>query len=207
MENGSPDIKKEYLVWLEPEHLHFHEGGPANVRALKGKMMQRDGNPDMAGWTGYALDPEGIRLDVEITRGTGNHYRVVFFAGVEGIFNLVLESGPDRARIAVPVGHHAHGPLTGLNTRGLDVFVTEFREYHPGDSVAIMVLYNGKPLPGAEIAATYHLYTGVEYPWRGRTGEDGSVNFTFTRKGHWMFVCSHTDQILYTSTFVVAGVR
>ncbi|MCL6477201.1 MAG: DUF4198 domain-containing protein [Peptococcaceae bacterium] len=246
MENNSPNVTKDYLVWLEPEHLHYHAGGAVQVRALWGRMMRREGEPGIKGWTCYALDPSGNELEADVGRGEGNYRHVAFFAVREGIYNLVLEidngvysllpsgrwvEGPlsshpgavkgaryfQRARIAVPVGHHIHGSLAGVKVPGLDIFSGELREYRLGDSIAVKVFFNGRPLPGAEVKATCHLYTGTEYPWQGKTGQDGTINFTFDQKGHWMFTCRYTDcegrqegrcdETVYTATFVVAGVR
>lgn len=235
MDNGSPEVTRGFSVWLEPESLHYHAGGVVRVRALWGRMMQREGQADTRGWTCLGLDPGGALLDADIALGEGNYHNAAFFAGGEGLYNLVLENDAgvypaaggqvegspgeavgtryiQRARIPVPVGHHVHGPLEIEARQGLEVFCGEFREFSPGDCVVIRTFFDGKPLEDAEIKATYHLYTGEEYPWSGRTGENGEVSFTFSAKGHWMFTCTHTEaggggKTVHTSTFVMAGVR
>ncbi|MFZ5646800.1 MAG: ATP-binding cassette domain-containing protein [Bacillota bacterium] len=215
-----------YTIWLEPEHLHYHSG-IVQARAIWGPIMKREEGAVANGWQAYALAPDGSVLDADIA-GTGeDFYKVAFFAGKEGIYDLVLENEAgiysgvrhiQRARLPVPVGHHVHGPVKNLGNEGLDLFCEEYNsEYRLGDTISIMVMYNGKPLPGAQLAATYHLYDGEQFPWRGTAGGDGRVLFTFSGKGHWLFACTHADETLkregqyhqtvFTSTFVVAGVR
>jgi len=239
MSSQLPEVARGFLPWLEPESLHYHQG-VVQVRALWGTMMQRAGGAEVSGWSAYALNPEGNILEADLAPGEGNFYKVAFFAGEEGLYQLVLENnagiylippgeGPEgqagnkavryfqRARLPVPVGHHVHGSAGNACTMGLDIVCREYREYHPGDSAKIMVYFNGRPLPGVEVRSSYHLYTGGEYPWRGKTGEDGSLVFEFSAKGHWLFTCNHTtpggekdggfDRTVHTASFVVAGVR
>ncbi len=245
MEDAFPGVVKGFSAWLEPESLHYH-AGIVRVRALWGYMMQREGTPDIGGWDCYALDPAGTILEADIAQGEGNHHNVAFFAGGEGLYNLVLENSAgiycrlpgggwsrgdagenpgalecsrfiQRSRLPVPVGHHVHGPLGGVCPGGLDVFSREFREYRPGDGIVINVYYRGRPLAGADLKATCHLFTGSGYPWQGKTGEDGEVYFTFPEKGHWMFTCTFEDRddgvpgrfskTVHTANFVVSGVR
>lgn len=245
MEDVFPGVVKGFSAWLEPESLHYHTG-VVRVRALWGYMMQREGTSDIQGWDCYALDPGGAVLEADIAPGEGNYHNVAFFAGGEGLYNLVLENDAgiycrfpggewsrvsagdnpgglecvrffQRSRLPVPVGHHVHGPLISTSTGGLDIFSPEFREYRPGDGIQIKVYYRGRPLPGADLKATYHLYTGAGYPWQGKTGEEGEVYFTLPEKGHWMFTCTIEDpgdqepgrygKTVYTTNFVIAGVR
>lgn len=245
MEDVFPGVVKGFSAWLEPESLHYH-AGIVRVRALWGYMMQREGTADTGGWDCYALGPAGTVLEADIAPNEGNYHNVAFFAGGEGLYNLVLEndagiycrlpgggwSGEDpgqapgalecarffqRSRLPVPVGHHVHGPLDSVSAGGLDVFSREFGEYRPGDGIVIKVYYRGRPLPGADLKATYHLFAGSEYPWQGKTGKDGEVYFTFPEKGHWMFTCTFAggeergegrySKTVYTANFVVAGVR
>ncbi|MCL6612278.1 MAG: DUF4198 domain-containing protein [Peptococcaceae bacterium] len=246
MEDVSPEVVKGYSVWLEPESLHYHAGGVVQARVLWGYMMQRKGTADTGGWNCYALDPGGSLLEADVSRGEGGCHKAAFFAGGEGLYNLVLENeagvfcrlpggewvrgGLDRnpgaaecarffqrARIPVPVGHHIHGRLDNLSAAGLDVFSREFREYRLGDSIVIKVCYMGRPLPGACVKATHHLFAGGGYPWSGKTGKEGEISFTLAEKGHWMFTCTLSDEedrgenryhkTVHTASFVVAGVR
>lgn len=224
MTNNTQDTAGGYSLWLEPEHLHYHSG-IVQARAILGPPMRKEGGADIKGWNAYALAPGGSVMDADIAAGE-DYQKVAFFAGSEGLYDLVLENQAgvysggrllQRARLPVPVGHHIHGPLKNLGSGGLDLFCEEYREYRAGESISIVVMYNGKPLPGAKLAATYHLYEGGRMPWQGTAGGDGRVSFTFTGKGHWLFTCTHADESLklegqydrsvFTSTFVVAGVR
>ncbi|MFZ5596681.1 MAG: DUF4198 domain-containing protein [Bacillota bacterium] len=219
------------LVWLEPESLHYHTGDVAHIKALQGKMMRREAGADFSGWVGYAVDPAGDVLDADIVPGGADYHRVAFFTGGEGLYSLVLENGfPDnagqsgeagsgsgsaggnrpvqRARLSVPVGHDIQASSGNLCKEGLDVYCEEFKQYSPGDIITIRVMYNGRPLSGASLAATHHLHEGDGYLWQGETGSEGAVSLKLTDKGHWLFVCRHTGAgIVHTSTFVVPGVR
>ncbi|MFZ5650813.1 MAG: ATP-binding cassette domain-containing protein [Bacillota bacterium] len=226
MDNDIPGVAGGYAVWLEPEQLHYHSG-TVQARALWGPPMKREGGAGIKGWYAYALAPDGSVLDSDIAGGGGEDYqKVAFFAESEGLYHLVLENEAgiysggrylQRARLPVPVGHHIYCPVKSVGSEGLDLFCEEYRDYRMGDSISIVVLYNGKPLPGARLEATYHLYEGERMPWQGYAGADGRVSFAFSGKGHWLFTCTHLDQSLklegqydrtvFTSTFVVAGVR
>ncbi|MFZ5643156.1 MAG: ATP-binding cassette domain-containing protein [Bacillota bacterium] len=215
MESKVSEINSGYNAWLEPEHLHYHSG-VVQARALWGRMMKRESWDDIRGWISYAVDPSGALLDADIAPGEDNFYKVAFYTGDEGLYNLVMESDGrfdggrllQRARIPVPVGHHIHGNLVNTCKEGLDVYCEEYREYGPGQEIILTVMLNGRPLPGSIIKATYHFHEGDGYPWTGETGEDGRVKFTFPEKGHWLFTCTHSDSSgLYTSSFVIAGVR
>lgn len=246
VEHELPGVTRGYSIWLEPEQLHYHPGGVAQARALWGPMMRREGGADIRGWLGYAVDPSGKVLEADIVRSGDDLHKLAFFVGDEGLYQLVLENEAgvyssmpgdrwekgsqsqhpgaegavryiQRARLPVPVGHHIHGKLNSLNSEGLDIFCEEYRDYGLGDSITLRVIYNGRPLPGASVAATYHFYTGDGYPWQGQAGDDGVISFKFFEKGHWMFTVTYADgslsqqgensKTILTSTFVVAGIR
>ncbi|MHB8157961.1 MAG: ATP-binding cassette domain-containing protein [Desulfocucumaceae bacterium] len=214
MANTLSDVSGTYPIWLEPEHLHYHPG-VAQARVLWGLMMRREPGADMREWVSYAVDPSGSVLDADLAEGGEDYSKVAFFAGDDGLYNLVVESKSSaegqncvrRARLSVPVGHQVYGRPESVFREGLDIFCEEYRDYSPGQTVAIRVMFDGKPLSGAVVKATYHFYGANDYPWQGETGEDGTVALTFDQKGHWMFVCQYTDKAIHTSTFVLAGVR
>jgi len=210
------DIEKGYAVWLEPTHLHFHTGGKVEIKALWGNKMQKDGAGNPENWRASVTGPAGEKIEAEITYGEGLHAQVNFQAGEEGLYHVVVENpagehnGVDYTQWAillVPVGHHVHGP--GVSTeKGLEIVPGEFREFHPGDTVSLQVLYNGKPLPGVEVKATSHLYEGADYPCRKNADHEGRLDFAFDSKGHWMFLVNYEGETgHYTSTFVVPGVK
>jgi len=124
------------------------------------------------------------------------------------------ETGHVHAGDAGRAHGHGHGVAPA---GGLDVVPAEIREFHPGDTLELRVFYRGRPLGGAPIKATYHLFEGADYPWTGSTDAEGRVAFTFQGKGHWMFIATHTDQTLavpgeydaveLTATLVIPGVR
>lgn len=232
MEKSVQDVANGFAAWLEPSHLHFHSGGRADVRAFWGRMMQREslGEPDK--WRAVVVDPAGNRTGAAIEQGEGLYHVLNFQAGEEGLYTVVLENSagiyclmPEEscvrhlqwARIDVPVGHHVHDKPSRAIDDGLDIVSSHFLEYMPGDKINLTVLYRGKPLPGAEVKATNHLFTGTDYPLSGITGSQGEVTLTFNAKGHWMFIVTHTDDsngkageyhsTICTTTLVVPGVR
>ncbi|GBF33612.1 hypothetical protein DCCM_2718 [Desulfocucumis palustris] len=232
MEKAIQEAANGYAAWLEPSHLHFHSGGMADVRAYWGRMMQREGRGEPDKWRAVVVDPAGNRAGAAIEQGEGPYHVLGFQAEQEGLYTVVLENSPgisgtmpeenclrhlQWARLDVPVGHHVHGTPPAAIGDGLDIVPGHFLEYMPGDKINLTVLYKGEPLPGAEVKATNHLFTGTGYPLSGITGPRGEVSLTFNAKGHWMFIVTHTDHsdrkageyhgTVYTTTLVVPGVR
>lgn len=223
MEDKAGDVQK-HLIWLEPDHLHYHPG-VVQAKALWGRMMRRESGADSRTWTGYAVEPSGNILDADIGPGGDDYNRIAFFANSEGIYKLVLESGTvadgerllRKAVLPVPVGHDVQGSPGEAGPEGLEVYCEEYRDYGLGKAVTIRVALDGRPLPGALVKATYHFFEGKDYPWQGETGGDGRVSFTFFEKGHWLFTCTYSDPALrkpgeyertvYTSSVTVPGVR
>jgi cobalt/nickel transport system ATP-binding protein len=207
--------REEPLIWLEPDHLHYHQG-VVQVKALWGKMMRREGGADVSDWTGHAVDPGGNVLDADIGPGGDDFHRMAFFAAEEGLYGLVLESGAvtggerhlRRARMPVPVGHDVQGSPGGAGPAGLDLYCEKYLDYGLGKTVTLKVTLDGRPLPGAVVKATYHFFEGDDYPWTGETGQDGRVACTFFEKGHWLFTCTHSDAgAVYTACYTIPGVR
>lgn len=246
MNENIPDIVRGHEVWLEPTHLHFHTGGEAHFKALWGHMMQRDGMGDAANWSAWVSKEQGGEEKAYIGPGDGLFYTVSFPVQEEGIYTLVLKNDagifstlkdgswvkgslkeyPEAqvsyrylqwARTSASVGHHQHGKGMPAVPGGLDIVPGEIRDYSTGQTADFKVYYQGKPLAGATVQATYHLYDGSSYPWSGKTGGDGEFSFTFEQKGHYMFIATHLDTssnepgqhqgLKLTATLVVTGVR
>lgn len=218
----SSELKQGYAVWLEPTHLHFHTGGQVEIKALWGNRMQKDGTGNPENWHVSVTDPVGNNLNAEVSYGEGLCAGVYFQAGEEGLYHVLLVNKVGMcqgdyydqwASLLVPVGHHIHG--SGVVTgQGLEIVPEQFKEFHPGDTIPLQILFDGKPVPGGEVKATYHLFEGAEYPHCKTSDVEGKIVFTFDNKGHWMFIVNYkekegTDDCVknYTSTFVVPGVR
>ncbi len=212
-------LQRGYAIWLEPTHLHFHSGGQVEVKALWGPRMQKDGTGNPRDWQAYVTGPGGEELEAEITYGEGEYAGIYFQAGEEGLYHALVENKAgihqgcrytQWAGLIIPVGHHVHGSGTARG-KGLELVPGEFKEFHLGDTVDMQVLFNGKPLPGANVYVTYHLYEGEQFPHSKTTGGDGKFEFTFDNKGHWMFLVNHktneNEPALHAGTFVIAGVR
>ncbi|HEV8384558.1 MAG TPA: DUF4198 domain-containing protein [Candidatus Acidoferrales bacterium] len=61
---------------------------------------------------------------------------------------------------------------------------------HPGDSLTVRVLFNGKPYVGAHLAAGYEGATGHNYPVNMLTDTQGHATVKLGRAGAW-FVRTH----------------
>jgi uncharacterized GH25 family protein len=198
-------------VWLEPTHLHFHHGDNVEVKVLWGSAMQRAGAGDSAHWKGYVVGPDGARIPAQINpTPDGSHHVLAFSCGHEGVYTVQVENetaGGQWARVLVPVGHHVHGHGAAIN-QGLEIVQSSCGEFHPGDSVDLTVLYNGVPLAGAGLQATYHLYEGTGFAHHLTADGQGKLRFTFDAMGHWLFqVDSTADNRNITATLVIPGVR
>jgi len=60
-----------------------------------------------------------------------------------------------------------------------------------GDALSVRVLFEGKPLSGARVAAGYEGVTGHKYPVWIPTGSDGRATVTFDRPGAWFVRTLH----------------
>jgi uncharacterized GH25 family protein len=225
-----------YAIWLEPVQLHFHHGDQVKVKVLWGLGMKSDDLSDCGQWKGTVVDPAGAQVPAQIVRnenGPGN--LLVFNSGPEGIYTVQVENDAGLfyragdgswskvennrsnerdglrfkqwARLLVPVGHHVHGKGLPLN-RGLEIIPEEFGDFHPGDFIGLSVLYEGQPLTGARVRATYHLYEGIGFPHTFTTNEYGQFEFKFDARGHWMFQAdSRAGDMEHIATLVIPGVR
>lgn len=230
-------VTGSYAVWLEPVHLHFHHGDKVKVKVLWGRGMKTGNINDFAQWNVIVVDPAGVRVPAEMAgndNAVGN--LIAFNSDPEGIYTVQVENitgdfypagedpggkikktgaGNERnalcfvrsARLLVPVGHHIHGTGKSLN-RGLEIVPGQFGDFHPGDSIDLTVLYEGQPLAGVCIYATYHLYEGNDFPHALITSEHGQVKFEFDARGHWMFQTStRVGEVEHIATLVIPGVR
>lgn len=201
-----------YAFWLEPAHLHFHHGDSARIKVLWGYAMKRDKLEQPVEWTGLVIDPEGRQSEASIAMDKdGFNYEMVFQGGPEGIYTAQVEHRAGVfyhwARVLVPFGHHVHGRGAALN-RGLEIVPGNYAEFHPGDRAGFQVLFNGKPLAGARVLATYHIYDGEGFPHEIYAGPEGEFQFAFDARGHWMFqVHTAGGGEEHIATLVVPGVR
>ncbi|MGB9825313.1 MAG: DUF4198 domain-containing protein [Desulfofundulus sp.] len=94
--------------------------------------------------------------------------------------------------------------------------VTAPGTYRVGDEVILEVLYQGKPLPGTEVKATWSLREEQGWGLSARTDEAGRVRFSLGNPGHWLFgtryagetpVGEEYDKRVYTATLSIFGVR
>lgn len=89
--------------------------------------------------------------------------------------------------------------------------------YRVGDGVLLEVRYRGRPLPGAEVKATWSLYEKTDWALAQKTNDAGLVRFTLRAPGHWLFYTRYGDDTLaeegaydrrvYSATLTLFGVR
>lgn len=216
-------VKDGYAVWLEPVHLHFHSGGKVEIKVLWGKEMRRQQGGSPARWEVQVRGPARENIAAELKSSQEFPALINFPAAEEGLYLVTVENDAGKigetiyrqwASLLVPVGHHIHGPGVARG-HGLELVPEEFREFKPGDAITFRLLYNGQPLAGTEVGATYHLYEGSSgYPHVAKSDEQGLVKFVLDSKGHWLFTSTYIDSSggeavpgHYTVTFVVPGVR
>ena len=201
-----------YALWLEPAHLHFHHGDSARVKVFWGYAMKRDKLPGPGNWTALVKEPGGREFQVPVAADRdGFNYDLVFEGGPEGIYTVQVEhlDGKNHhwARVLVPFGHHMQGRGEALN-RGLEIVPEEYGHFHPGDAAFLTVLFNGQPLAGARLLATYHIYDGDGFPHELVTDEKGALKFVFDARGHWMFQAhAVVEADGHVATLVIPGVR
>lgn len=215
-----------HAIWLEPTHLHFHHGDNVEVKVLWGIAMKKDSMDNSTNWRGEVIDPNGLKIPAKITSGTEySHHVLTFNGGPEGIYTVQVEGdlrGQQEdmgasaehkngcyywARMLVPLGHHVHGSGKSLK-RGIEIVPEHYSEYHPGDTIELTVLKEGKPLAGVQVLATYHIYDGDNFPYTLTADSQGKIRFSFAAKGHWMFqLHSNMDGKNHIATLVVPGVR
>jgi len=201
-----------HALWLEPAHLHFHHGDSAKVKVLWGRAMKRDKPEQPVKWTGLVKEPGGREFSVPVVMDRdGFNYELAFEGGPEGIYIAQAEYHAGKshylARVLVPFGHHVHGQGGAFN-RGLEIVPGDYSEFHPGESIDLTVLYDGKPLSGTRVLATYHIYDGDGFIHELFTDEKGVLKFVFDARGHWMFQVHATrgeDESI--ATLVIPGVR
>jgi len=199
-------------LWLEPAHLHFHHGDSARVKVLWGRAMKRDKPEQPVNWTGLVKEPGGREFNVPVALDRdGFNYELAFDGGPEGIYIAQAEHHAGKyhylARVMVPFGHYVHGHGVALN-RGVEIVPGDYGEFHPGDTVDLTVLYDGKPLAGTRVLATYHIYDGDGFAHELFTDGEGALKFAFDARGHWMFRVQATrGEDEYIATLVIPGVR
>lgn len=203
------DLKSEVakpgkVFWLEPVHLHFHHGHEVRVKVLWGEGMKPEGTLEGEDLAASVADPAGNRREARLVEMEGGQCAVAFEASHEGIYTLTVEALAGIARVMVPVGHHVSGKGKA-DDRGLELVPVYYYEFHCNDTAEIQVFLDGRPLSGAKVKATYHLYEGPQlYPYQVETNERGIFRFTFKEKGHWLFVVEQDQKF---ATLVVPGVH
>ncbi|MCG8400128.1 MAG: DUF4198 domain-containing protein [Firmicutes bacterium] len=201
-----------YALWLEPAHLHFHHGDSARIKVLWGYAMKREKLDGPVNCTALVKEPGGREFQVPVAADRdGFSYEMAFAGGPEGIYTVQVEyqAGKNHhwARVLVPFGHHIRGRGEALN-RGLEIVPGDYGHFHPGDAVLLTVLFNGQPLAGARLLATYHIYDGDGFPHELVADEIGTLKFVFDARGHWMLqahAVQETDR--HVATLVIPGVR
>lgn len=193
------------VLWLLPEHLHFHHDHDVKVKVISGTAMK--GGAAVPSVTGCVVGPAGKVVELTPARDGENVY-FHFPPGEEGIYTVTAGTEGGSARLLVEVGHHVHGDGKALG-RGLEILPLHYHEFRMSDTVELQVLFDGTPVERPVVYAVSHLHEGTGYSHRVETGEKGIVKFSFPEKGHWLFaaeVVTETGAKIF-ATLVVPGVR
>lgn len=213
----SNKLLSKRAIWLEPIHLHFHHGDSIEVKLVWGQAMKRMQTSEPQNLKAVVIDPSGQESAAKIIRDNEDStIRLVAECDQEGIYAVRAESCDinseqvrdcQYAQMLVAVGHHVHGTGRATN-RGLEIVTGEYHDFHPGAEIELTVLQDGKPLSGALLQATHHLYEGEGFLHSFNSDEQGKAKFVFDARGHWLFqVTFKENNVFNTATLVIPGVR
>lgn len=243
--NGVPQIVRGHEVWLEPSQQHFHRGEKVKVKVFWGDKMKPDGLGRKERWAAYVLDPGNKRVGLAINESSEDYYLLSFSTETEGFYTVAVENnagiftvlkngewkrGPKRdyedvqtstciyqyAKVIATMGH-PRGKYNQVIGHDLEIVPLNFGHAHVDNTVEVQVLYEGQPLAGVELKATYNSHDGKDYPISLITDGEGKTAITLSEKGNWMFIVKHTDetkkiegeydQKRLVATYVIVGVH
>jgi len=191
-------------LWLEPatDHGHFHEGEQVTLKLFKGYNMKPGHDCEFAGLKAFiAGNGEAKELHIHDHHGSRE---LVLGQENDGLLQVWAEEAEGNHRrlasVLVEVGHHHHH---GLKPAGLDleIFPTDYSHARMGESYEIQVLQQGKPVPGAEVRATFAGTHQKDYPHRLVTNDEGKARLFLTARGNYLFSVS-ADEVISTFTLV-----
>lgn len=198
-----PKEQQQTEIWIEPmtDHGHFHPGEEVKLRILKGHNLHPLRDPAFTACEIFVVERgETRRLGYE---EAGNCLEVTLGRGAEGLITAYavekMENRQCYAKIIVEIGHHHHGQLTPAGIP-LEIVPAKYSHVHLGDFYQFQVLYDGKPLPGVEVKASYPQAAGKSYPVRATTDGDGRAQVLLTARGNWLFSVTYEN---LTSTFTL----
>lgn len=201
-------------VWLEPLHLHYHSGEEVVLRAVCGVPMQRDVWPQQARLAARVVGQQDREVWALTAPVAPDVHNLVFEAGGEGYYRAILQvdhlrAGEQKiytALLDVPVGHDLPPRPMDSAAGGIELLLQPdpIGAYRFGDRVKLQVFWQGRPLSGATVKATYHLREEPGFAWQSTTDESGTVCLELNARGHWLLAVEHG---IYTTTYLLPGVR
>lgn len=107
----------------------------------------------------------------------------------------IISAGEGTRNITSPFGHRIE--IIPLKNP---------QEIKAGESLPVMILFEGKPL-STYLYATYAGYYSEDepFPLFTKSNEDGVAYMKISQPGVWMFVCNHKVDFSASLTFKVAG--
>ncbi len=105
----------------------------------------------------------------------------------------IISTGEGKSHISNPLGHRIE-----------IVPLKDPKDIKPGDTIAVRLLFEGKPL-STYLYATYAGYYSEDepFPFFTKSNEDGIAYMKITQPGTWMLVCNHKVDFSASLTFRV----
>lgn len=195
--------QEETEIWLEPmtDHGHFHPGEEVRLRLLKGYNLHPVIEPAYSSLQAFVVEG-GETREVELEK-KGAVVELTLGKGADGLITAYAVEKADikhcYAKVIVEIGHHHHHQLMPVGIP-LEIVPAKYSHVHLGDPYEFQVLYEGSPLPGAEVKASYPGVSGRDYPIQMTTDDGGKARVFLMARGNWLFSVKHQN---ITSTFTL----
>jgi len=196
-------LQKEQVQWLTSQTVSFRMKGPDGEPDLMDPQKDADNAEAELSKPGtYSIGWEDFPTYIKTDAATFNKY--IALDGYTDVIQARKESGQDHA-----FGYEKYTrfvkTFVQVGPAGTDHFSKPFGykiEIIPlsnpcmlriGSELDVKVLFDGAPLAGQKIMATYDSYSDDpnEYAQTGRTNSEGIAVFRMTAAGYWLIRCSH----------------
>lgn len=202
-------------IWLE---LSRTQDNGVEIELAYGDRMKKDGTIDPRSVSPVAFDPDGTGIIPNIIPKNAHHL-ITLPAGKPGYYISAVDLqpvtisisqsegaavGPRRmykdtlyagnyqqmAKIIVPVGEA--GQYLARHVHGIFDIIPDAAWLVPGSCIGLMLLYEGKPVPGVDVCAISK--AGGKTWATGKTDVGGIVRLLIPATGTWMFIARHRDR-------------
>jgi hypothetical protein len=196
-------LLKDHVQWLSVDTVSFKMFGPEGESEIQDPPKDSDNataafskeGTHVIGWECF---PIYIKLDPVTFR------QYIVLDGYGDVLKARKEAGQDNAiarerytrfvKTFIQVG----APRTDHYNKVFGYKIEIIPLSNPyslkiGSRLDVKVLFNGLPLPGQKIMATYDSYSEDpnQYAQTSRTNDEGIASFQMTTAGFWLIRCSH----------------